>query len=96
MGFGRDSRQAIVATTSFVEGSIRETVSSSELETQTAPKPTATSSGTAPTEMVASTDARAGSIRETLGVPPLSNSEFTTQRLSNPSTMPIGSPPTGT
>ena len=51
---------------------------------------------TAPTGTVASTEALAGSIRETLGVPPLSNSEFTTQMLPNPPAMPIGSAPTGT
>ena len=35
-------------------------------------------------------------MRETVGSPPLSNSEFTTQMLSNAATMPIGSPPTAT
>ncbi len=54
-----------MATTSFDDGSILETVSSSAFETQTAPSPTATSSGTAPTSIVASTSLVSGSIRET-------------------------------
>ena len=49
-----------------------------------------------PTGIVAVTAPSAGSIRDTLGSSPLSNSEFTTHTLSNPAAMPIGSPPTGT
>jgi hypothetical protein len=49
-----------------------------------------------PTRIVASTVAVAGSIRDRLGSPPLSNSEFTTQTDPNAATIPIGSPPTGT
>ena len=37
----------------------------------------------------------AGSMRETEGSPPDSNSEFTTQIAPSPAEIPIGSPPTG-
>ena len=46
--------------------------------------------------MLATTALSVGSMRETLGSPPLSNSEFTTHTLSNLVAIPIVSPPTDT
>ena len=93
---GRRHRRAMVPVTAFVAGSMRDTVSSPELETHTDPAPTATSSGTAPTGIVATTFVRrridpahgTGSARST--------SAFTTHRIPAPATIPIGSLPTVT
>ena len=84
-----------MAVTFALEGSMRETVPSSELDTQTDPPAASTSSGTAPTGIVSVTFDVAGSMRETEGSPPDSNSEFTTQIAPSPAEIPIGSPPTG-
>jgi len=69
-------------------------VSSAEFETQTLPKPTATSSGTCPTSIVAVTAFVEGSIRETEPFPSPWNSEFTTQSEPSPLAIPIGPPAT--
>jgi hypothetical protein len=84
-----------VAVTFALDGSMRETVPSSELDTQTDPPAARTSSGTAPTAIVSVTFDVAGSMRETDGSPPDWNSEFTTQIAPSPDEIPMGSPPTG-
>ena len=72
---------------------MRETVSSPEFETQTFPSPTATSSGTEPTSIIASTSLVAGSILETDPRFALI-SALTTQSAPSPEAIPIGSAPT--
>ena len=74
---------------------MRETVSSPEFETQTLPSPTATSSGTEPTSIVARTSLVAGSILETDPRFALI-SALTTQSDPSPEAMPMGSAPTST
>ena len=85
----------MVPVTVFVAGSILDTVSSPEFETHTAPAPTATSSGTAPTGIVASTLFVAGSILLTEPERAFT-SAFTTHRSPAPVAIPMGSSPTVT
>ena len=56
-------RNSIVRTTSFVAGSMRETVPSPEFATQTAPAPTAMAVGSSPTRMVLPAEPVLGSMR---------------------------------
>ncbi len=80
----------MVATTTFDSGSMRVTVLSKPLATQTAPAPTARSVGVPPTEILLTSFFRSGSIRETV-----LSSPFRTQTAPSPMAMLDGDTPTG-
>lgn len=74
------------------------TPTASRFETHTEPAPTATSSGTRPTGIVATTSPATGSMRDTDTDtdPSERKSEFTTHSEPLPAAIPIGPPPTDT